>query len=70
MHHGVIDKRPGSAPGDPGAFSLRDHLAMGVGVGAMGVGVGAMAGAEDGLAGGPGAGGKGEAAEAKAQGTA
>ncbi|GFR50938.1 hypothetical protein Agub_g13258 [Astrephomene gubernaculifera] len=28
MHHGVIAKRPGSAPNELGAFELRDHMAM------------------------------------------
>ncbi|EFJ46901.1 hypothetical protein VOLCADRAFT_44814, partial [Volvox carteri f. nagariensis] len=26
VHHGVIDKRPGSLPNDPGTFQLRDHV--------------------------------------------
>lgn len=28
VHHGVIDKVPGSSPNDPGTFKLRDHFAM------------------------------------------
>ncbi len=28
VHHGVIDKRPGSQPNDPGTFALREHLAV------------------------------------------
>ncbi|KAG2447835.1 hypothetical protein HYH02_007291 [Chlamydomonas schloesseri] len=31
VHHGVIDKRPGSQPNDPGAFALRDHMALELG---------------------------------------
>ncbi|GIL56244.1 hypothetical protein Vafri_11679 [Volvox africanus] len=30
LHHGVIEKRPGSLPNDPGAFQLRDHVALDV----------------------------------------
>ncbi|KAG2492456.1 hypothetical protein HYH03_009397 [Edaphochlamys debaryana] len=30
FHHGVIDKRPGSLPNDPGAFVVRDHMALSV----------------------------------------
>jgi len=28
MHHGVIDKQPGSGPNDPGTFYLRDHMSV------------------------------------------
>jgi hypothetical protein len=28
VHHGVIDKRPGSAPNDPTSFELREHFAL------------------------------------------
>ena len=28
VHHGVIQKMPGSAPNDPATFSLVDHIAM------------------------------------------
>ncbi|GLC44837.1 hypothetical protein PLESTB_001208800 [Pleodorina starrii] len=28
VHHGVIDKRPGSLPNEPGAFQLREHVAL------------------------------------------
>ncbi|GFH23011.1 MutT/NUDIX hydrolase, partial [Haematococcus lacustris] len=28
LHHGVIDKRPGSGPNDPASFVVRDHMAL------------------------------------------
>lgn len=28
LHHGVIAKKPGSAPNDPAAFELREHFAV------------------------------------------
>lgn len=28
VHHGVIVKRPGSGPNDPGSFSLENHFAL------------------------------------------
>ncbi len=28
VHHGVIDKTPGSSPNDPATFKLRDHFAL------------------------------------------
>lgn len=28
LHHGVIDKTPGTAPNDPAAFKLTDHFAV------------------------------------------
>ena len=28
MHHGVIDKQPGSSPNDPSTFAVRDHMAF------------------------------------------
>lgn len=28
IHHGVIEKKKGSAPNDPGTFLLKDHFAI------------------------------------------
>lgn len=28
VHHGVIEKREGSAPNDPTSYRLRDHMEM------------------------------------------
>ena len=48
VHHGVIDKRPGSLPNDPATFQVRDHVAMSIAssVGSIqGAGAGAVSGA-------------------------
>lgn len=28
VHHGVIRKRPGSGPNEPGSFALEDHMEL------------------------------------------